>query len=47
MKIEMECLVCGSHDNCDPTKINICDQCDNGIMKNISLIDFGISRRIT
>jgi hypothetical protein len=33
MMIESECLVCGNHDMCDLTKINICDQCNNGVMK--------------
>lgn len=31
--VEMECLVCGNHDLCDPKKERIyCDQCDNGLM---------------
>ena len=30
--VEMECLVCGNHDRCNPDKINICNQCNNGPM---------------
>ena len=36
MLIEMECLICGNHDLCDDTKLNICNQCDNGIMVKIT-----------
>jgi len=37
MKIEMECLLCGNHDMCNPDKISICDQCDNGVMIEVKL----------
>lgn len=33
MKVEMECLICGNHEICETTKINICPQCENGVMK--------------
>lgn len=38
MTIEMECLICGNHDHCDPTKLTICDQCDNGLMVEVKTV---------
>ncbi len=35
MLVEMECMVCGDHEYCDSSKINICHGCDNGIMKEV------------
>lgn len=32
MLVEMECNTCGDHEMCDPTKYNICNGCDNGVM---------------
>jgi hypothetical protein len=33
MIIEMECLICGDHDNCDDDiRVVLCNGCGNGVM---------------